>query len=120
MTDREKLIELLLTFDVPKTPTDGFCKHLADYLLANGVTLQRWIPVEEKPEDGADRYLVLFEDGHMCDAQYEPCIDDGCGFGEYRSYYHPDTLGYLDSEFCSYEGVTHWMPLPESPKEDKP
>ena len=39
MTERERLIELLnnVGSKVTDVPTDGFIKHLADHLLANGV-----------------------------------------------------------------------------------
>ena len=51
MTDREKLIELLQC-----SPTDVMGNHgvgaMADHLIANGVTIQQWIPVTERlPED---------------------------------------------------------------------
>lgn len=64
MTDREKLIELL------GADTCGYeceaCEHnghedacirylkesMADHLLANGVTVQKWMPLPEPPEDG--------------------------------------------------------------------
>ena len=124
MTDREKLIKILVSLNLPDE-CDEALGWMADKLIANGVTFatdtnvgSKWISVGEEPQDNADRYLVLFEDGYVCSAYYDPCIDDACRFGQYRNYYHPDTLGFLDSEFWSYEGVTHWMPLPEPPGED--
>ena len=124
MTDREKLIELIYHSGILcKTcgeDTDSYCAEtIADHLIANGVTVQQWIPVSERFPEKSDRYLVLFDDGHCMDAEYDQCMDDGCEFGFWHSYHHPVTLGFLDSEWIAYEGITHWMPLPEPPKEDK-
>lgn len=57
MSDREKLIELLKEsklclkrFD--EQYTDKTIAAIADYLISNGVTVQKWIPVSERlPED---------------------------------------------------------------------
>lgn len=51
---RKKLTELLhepfLQYKIDKLSDTG---DIADYLIANGVTVQQWIPVtERKPEDG--------------------------------------------------------------------
>lgn len=48
---KDKLIELIMIID------DGYSRraaeYLADHLLANGVTVQRWIPMSERlPENG--------------------------------------------------------------------
>jgi len=52
MTDREKLIELLKDDDCPLLWIHGDVKNLANYLIANGVTIQKWIPVTERlPEE---------------------------------------------------------------------
>ena len=45
---RDKLIELLQDCDCPYP-----CKA-ADHLIANGVTIQRWIPVTERKPTAAD------------------------------------------------------------------
>ena len=77
----------------------------------------KWISVEDRLPEGVDEVLVLFENGDMMNAKYDCCIDDESRLGTYRGYYHPYTLGFLDGEWVPYEGVTHWMPLPEPPKE---
>lgn len=50
---REKLIELIIDgFTKCTKPHEVYAQldleALADYLLANGVTIQQWIPVEER------------------------------------------------------------------------
>ena len=116
MTDREKLIELL------EQSYFNSIETLADCLIAHGVTVQRWIPVTERlPEiyekDPNWSATVLFRtaQGH---------IHSG-----YRNIGKPQTSFYDDdwtppywldeSENLSFEEgeVTHWMPLPEPPKE---
>lgn len=78
--------------------------------------VSKWISVDNPPKKGG-RYLILFEDGHCCDAEFDECIDFDSQFGERVEIYHPETLGYLDSEWRGYQEVTHWMELPEPPKE---
>lgn len=56
---------------------------------------RRWIPVTERLPDVGIEVLIYSEDDGVC-------VD----------YYVGDSFGYYD--------VTHWMPLPEPPKEDKP
>ena len=56
MTDIEKLIELLKSSrDV--WVADSSAKILADHLIANGVTVQQWIPVAERLPDRKGNYL---------------------------------------------------------------
>ena len=63
---REKLIELLQCVPQPEAIIAGqrygkqliSASRIADHLIANGVTVQQWIPVAERlPEVGCD---VLF------------------------------------------------------------
>ena len=56
--------------------------------LMPDVPVQRWIPVTERLPKDSEHILVCYRDGWVCD-QYSPV--DG--------------------------GVTHWMTLPEPPKE---
>ncbi len=80
----------------------------------------RWISVTERlPEEDGD-YLVwyLIEDGG------EPCFgilpfdSNVPAFGYWDEYYDPVTYGWAGSDFIEVKGVTHWMPLPEPPKEE--
>lgn len=101
----------------PYQPT-GLCFRtlLKDALEQLEAQVSKWISVDDPPKKGG-RYLILFEDGHCCDAEFDEDIDFDSQFGEWVAIYHPETLGYLYSEWRGYQEVTHWMPLPPAPKE---
>lgn len=93
MTDREKLIELIGQVQY----LGGLELALADHLLANGVTFQKWIPVSERlPEHGQE---VIIYTGNI---------------------QKPTVLAYQfwNPKYDTWAHVTHWMPLPEPPKEE--
>lgn len=71
--------------------------------VGKGVTVQQWIPVTERLPDKHDRYLCNVRAFSFPDLRYFAILkyDDG-GFIEGRIY---------------TDDVTHWMPLPEPPKE---
>ena len=76
----------------------------ADYLLANGVTIQRWISVKERLPERKTIYLVHYKHAYSDVDGYwamGTTFFDGIQFN----------VGY------AYK-VTHWMPLPEPPKEE--
>ena len=136
---REKLIELLCK--VQDYGTKNTCEEwsvtieckdndeIADYLIVNGVTINRgtddtsvadnlsptdkdnnvpskWIPVTERlPEEDAD---VLCCRGNHIGALIDVYTYQGDGKWE-------DSYGYWN--YTDIEGITHWMPLPEPPKE---
>ena len=103
---REKLIELLNEADeLVKELCGGLNDNhgngpRADHLLANGVTVQQWISVKDRlPEEGV---TVLVCGGRR---------------GVYTAYMNcPDYWHKLNStnHYCN---PTHWMPLPQPPKE---
>ena len=117
---REKLIELLYQIEADRGYVcDGCCKipmdevvgYIADHLIANGVTIQKWIPVTERlpeliPCNAGTAYseaVIVWTDGRKAMVAVWDGIDFLCA-----------------SEYWEAEGeeVTHWMPLPEPPKED--
>ena len=106
---REKLIELLNTHCDYAGHVD--CKEdctecLADHLIANGVTVQQWIPVTERlPENMDDRVLVLLPTKSYDYPIGNQHIDTDRYRGGYRKW-----VRYGDK-------VTHWKPLPQPPKE---
>ncbi len=122
MTDREKdikgkLVELLKEanrYEFETTKKSGVYDaevswgYIADYLIANGGTIRRWIPVTERlPETDTE---VLVCDIHAEFIEVYKFVKDD--FDEYywRSDWGENSLRFND--------VTHWMPLPEPPKEE--
>ena len=108
MTDRERLLEIL---NVPIYPHENVdpVEAVTDYLLDNGVTFQKWIPVTERMPEDEEAVLILCKIGKM--------------FVGYRKRYYFDKdiwniLTARDSTKHITYKVTHWMPLPEPPKEE--
>lgn len=101
MDVREKLVELLADAGMGKTERN----FLADQLIANGVTVQEWISVEDRlpePEhefDARNWYLVALSNGVVKELAYEFHNHSIFGYG-WRETAYP---------------VTHWMPLPQPP-----
>lgn len=96
---REKLIELI------QSAVDGCATYwaglIADHLIANGVTVQKWIAFDDvKPKDGQSVLGITTE-------------------GEMETYYFYEKW---ECCLCRYGGnlktfnITHWMPLPEPPR----
>ena len=117
---REKLIEVLkgnatcLSMGIDSCEScphghdeDCYTSALVDHLIANGVTIQKWIPVTERlPEEGAGDVLVVKQ------FRGKPYVDIGEVIGETACCY--------SDEYCirPREHIfTHWMPLLEPPKE---
>lgn len=100
MDVREKLIEIL------EEPCGGLYPacELADYLLDNGVTVQEWISVDDRlPETGG--YVVCVAKRNPF-SRFMPMV----ARIEKNGWVNPITEQYISD-------VTHWMPLPEPPKE---
>ena len=98
---REKLINLLSTAGWDLF-TDGEAgkKQIADHLIANGVTIQKWIPVSERlPEESGEYLTYCGEYDGICVIYYE-------------------ILKTKNKWITKWKEVTHWMPLPEPPKEE--
>ena len=113
---RENLIELIQS-------AVGGCDTywaglISDHLIANGVTVQRWIPVTERlpalhtdgyeEPDGSrvqfevsDDQWVITASGDQKVARYETIVVFQEWVGEYGEI---------------VKNVTHWMPLQEAPK----
>ena len=113
----EKLVELLRNsphLDTIKGYKGNDCtfEQGADWLIANGVTVQEWISASEPPKKITNKVIVLCKNGYR-------------GFGHYEDYKGKQTWYNLESgkpftdwdlEDCESYEVTHWMPLPQPPK----
>ena len=122
MDIREKLVELLGNIYLPMM--DGhntigeyniphkFKEKIADYLISNGVTVQEWISVKDRLPDNKEHDWVLAQvvedNGYM----HIPKVME---YRQLRNDWFEETYGWL-SEHNGAFTVTHWMPLPESPK----
>ena len=135
MTDVEKLVLLLgeghLNFYENFDPQKNYYKVLAEHLLANGVRLEtkqatsdkasEWISVE-KPPTKAMKCIVyqtgyIGMNGYLDMASFTPCYD---GFPDDPMNGKQVWYKY-DGEYGDFEisDVTHWMPMPEPPKEEE-
>lgn len=91
-------------------------------LLANGVTVQRWIPVAERLPEEDGEYLVWFgRNVFESYAEVRYFAKDGEAVDKYDLRHEKNVWYYYDSEwgYVACRNVTHWMPLPEPPKEDE-
>lgn len=81
---------------------------------------QEWIPVSERLPEVIDQYIVVVKLKYDWEKEYEIGVDvatydpysgnpyiDGC-WNTYNDW----------NEGQDYLHVTHWMPMPEAPKED--
>ena len=113
MDVREKLIELLKTNACPAPfMCDPACRYygfgdcfpdrFADHLIANGVTVQEWIPVDDELPEEKVNCIVHYKHAYCDNDDYWAigiCFYDGEKFQMDWSY-----------------KVTHWMPLLKPPK----
>ena len=108
MSDREKLIELI---HESVEITLGEEEALADHLISNGVTVQKWIPVSERLPQARGEVCknvnLLMDDGLVTVGW----LNENTG----RAYYLDTVADYVMRVPISR--CTHWMPLPEPPKE---
>ena len=109
MDVREKLVELIekASYECDEGTRDLYdmrevADGIADFLIANGVTVQEWVSVRDKlPEDDSDvlAYSRNGEEGRIYPANYAKGVWFDCIF----------TTSATDT-------TTHWMPLPKPPK----
>ena len=120
MDVREKLVELLRNAKAAMKSENLSCDiarnmFVVDFMMANGVTVQEWISVDDRLPDETGRYLAVKKriapdelGGNRTDIVIlRFFVDDG-----FRMPIHiPDWInGEINEE------VTHWMSLPNPPK----
>ena len=126
MDVREKLVEIMEDLGC----NDEYCKDcefcndidgcvhrqkeiIADRLIANGVTVQEWISVDDRLPDKDGCYIVT-------------ACDEGCSCGdgiwydtvviEAEHYKGEWSWNENGTEYDITDLVTHWMPMPNPPK----
>ena len=116
MDVREKLVELLKTSACPSTficdPTckyygfeDCFPERFADYLIANGVTVQEWISVDDRLPERTGSYIVCTDKGAVCTAKFYSDLPTGLRYE--KPHWNNSRLN---------KHITHWCELPQPPK----
>ena len=133
MNDKEKLISLLILTDPNPytcesesesgsceltTCTECRARSTADLLIANGVTVQEWISVKDRLPEDSGYYLVVYRDKYNGISSIALDNYVKCNVGEWwGSEFACDiTKQFLWATKLQEQEVTHWMPLPETPK----
>ena len=118
MTDREKLIEMIVQGNIMAFgKSESFAEIIADHLIANGVTFAtdtndggKWVSVSERLPERKQDVLMYFDTRNMAVGWWYD-RDEVITFWSAYS----DDGWYTD---CDCEPL-YWMPLPEPPKEEK-
>ena len=126
MNDKEKLISLLILTDPNPytcesesgsceltTCTECRARSTADLLIANGVTVQEWISVKDRLPDNKEYDWVLAQVVEDNGFMHIPTVME---YRQSKNDWFEETYGWI-SEHNGAFTVTHWMPLPEPPKE---
>ena len=97
---REKLVELLEQSLIHKETGREMRFTGGDVtpVIANGVTVQKWIPVTERLPDDEGSYLVYSRKSKTV----------------FTAHYRPNISKWANR--ANGQFITHWMPLPEPPK----
>ena len=107
MDVREKLVGLLDRFVYDDWYSNG---EIAEKLIANGVTVQEWISVKDRlPEEG--EYVLCVLKGFNYGGKIQVCKFVPADKFKDKPYFEHFRNGF--------PSVTHWMPLPEPPKEEE-
>ena len=104
MDVREKLVEQAISHfwygvshDIFSEPVKTYAKLAIEALKKeNGVTVQEWISVKDRLPEQGEEAICIAADGDMM-------------IGKYTEW------GWMFP--CYFEELTHWMPIPEPPKE---
>ena len=100
MDVKEKLVELCE--DLETLPCCDTYEGQAEYLIANGVTVQEWISVKDRlPEPW--KQVLIYSRYDFCESAFYIGVP-----GKWRVTWNHEML--------DADSVTHWMPLPQPPK----
>ena len=114
MNDRtkEKIVELCE--DLETLPCCDTYEGQAEYLIANGVTVQEWISVKDRLPDNKEHDWVLAQVVEDNGFMHIPRVME---YRQAKDDWFEETYGWL-SKHNGLFSVTHWMPLPNPPKEE--
>lgn len=120
---KEKLVEIVC--EAMEDGCIGHCNHppcfqverVVNALLEKGATVQEWISVKDRLPEIADSYIVVVK--YKYDWEKDYTYDTDVATYSFDGGYIDDCWNtYNDwDEGQQYIHVTHWMPLPEPPKE---
>ena len=108
MDVREKLVELQLQADITDNISENGTQHrefIADLMIANGVTVQEWISVDDRLPEPFVSVLACIPSEEPLPTVHESYIAD-----------HGAWVCILTAERYKTGEVTHWMPIPQPPK----
>lgn len=107
---REKLVELVKRAIIDWEHGDA-SEWIADHLIANGVTVQKWISVEDKLPPYNHNVLVYRPNMAM-----EILVDNYSGYyGEDDDEWHEGWALYGEDAYGN-PVITHWAYFPQPPK----
>ena len=101
---KQKILDLIIDAKRTDPETGSFSEWLAEYLVANGVTVQKPISVLDRLPEENGRYLCNIESMAFPGRCYWKIL-----------WYDKD--GFVDGNIIE-DGVTHWMPIPDPPRKD--
>ena len=110
MDVKEKLVELCE--DLETLPCCDTYEGQAEYLIANGVTVQEWISVDDRLPDNKEYDWVLAQVVEDNGFMHIPTVME---YRQSKNDWFEETYGWLSDHNGAFT-VTHWMPLPEPPK----
>ena len=102
MDVREKLVKLMIEAKKADTEDAPFSEFLADFMIANGVTVQEWVSVDDRLPGEKVNCIVHYKHAYCENDDYWAigiCFYDGEKFQLNLAY-----------------KVTHWMPLTTPPE----
>ena len=103
---------------------DGYGFY-ADHLIANGVTVQKWIPVTERlPEEHDSVFAKMYGTNRWMPGMFRTlsdtvivCVEGTDGRKKTAAMHTKDRKWDMSARHLRGDNVTHWMPLPEPPKD---
>ena len=103
MDVREKLVELLNNSFAEQYEKRGLltAPHTAMDLIAQGVTVQEWISVDDRLPNDNDR-VIAFRPNEPETSAYKYCV----------------MWGWSVKASLKHRGITHWCAMPKPPKGD--